>query len=190
MAKMDWPLPSAFDPKGETVKLLAQAKAKLSKGFKWSKAQCLYDAGALAMLLHVFGRDDETLEVCRALGQIQFDGKFSLWSGVETALTLQARLLRQRGATTEADACIQRVKAAGYVDDRLNGILLDRNSTVEEAVKDGNKKSELAGRLTMAKEIAFIIELGGSEECPVARMEQKWHENLARLRELTGSDKA
>lgn len=190
MPKMDWPLPDAFNPEGEQVKVLAQAKAKLSKNFKWSKAQCLYDATALAVLLHVFGRDNETLEVCQALGQIQFDGKYNLWSAVEQALALQARLVRARGETAEADECVRRIRAAGFVNERLEGLLLDRNDTVKEAVKDGHKKSEQAGRLTMAKELAFIIELGGSKKCPVDRMEEEWQENLARLRELTGADKA
>ena len=186
MAKMDWPVPAVFDSTNEPTKVIAQAKAKL-KTFRWSHAQSLYDAGALAVLFHVFERDDEALEVCRALGQIRFDGKFSLWSGVETALTLQARLLRRRGGTAEADESVRRVREAGYSENRLDGILLDRNDTVSEAVKDGNKKSELAGRLTMAKEIAFIIELGGSEKCPVDRMEREWGGNMARLRELTGA---
>ncbi len=128
MPKMDWPLPDAFDPTGEKEKALAQAKARLSKGFRWSKAQSLYAAGNLAVLLHVFRRDGEALEVCRALGRIQFDGKYTLWSAVETALTLQARLLRQRGETAEADACVRRVREAGFVDTRLKGILLDRNA--------------------------------------------------------------
>jgi hypothetical protein len=187
MAKMDWPFPAAFDPTGESVKALARAKAKLSKGFKWSKAQCLFDAGALAVLLHVFGRDDQALEVCRALGQIQFDGKYSLWSGVETALTLQARLLRARGETAAADDCVRRVRDAGFSDNRLDGILLDRNGTVSLAVEDGDTKSELAGRVTMAKEIAFVIELGGSEKCPMDRMEREWESNVARIRELAGA---
>lgn len=186
MAKMDWPVPAAFDPTNEPTKAIAQVKAKLKK-FRWSHAQSLYDAGALAVLLHVFERDDEALAVCRALGQIQFDGKFSLWSGVETALTLQARILRRRGDTEEADECVRRVRDAGYSDNRLDGSLLDRNGTVSEAVKDGNKKFELAGRVTMAKEIAFIIELGGSEKCSVDRMEREWDSNMARLRELTGA---
>lgn len=187
MAKMDWPLPGAFDPAGETVSALAQAKAKLSKNFKWSRAQCLYDAGALAVLLHVFRRDDAALEICRALGQIQFDGKYTLWSAVETALTLQARLLRQRGGSAEAAECVRRVREAGLAPGRLKGILIDRNETVNEAVKSGQKKIELAGRLTRAKELAFIIELGGSAECPVDQLERDWETNLARLRELTGA---
>lgn len=190
MPRMDWPVPDAFAPEGEREKVLAQAKAKLSRNFKWPKAQCLYDATALAVLLHVFGRDDEALEACKALGQIQFDGKYNLWSAVETALTLRARLLRQRGDKAGAAECIRRVREAGFVDKRLEGLLLDPNDTVKESVKDGRKKSEQAGRLILAKELAFIIELGGSKKCPVAQMEKGWHENLARLRELTGAGHA
>lgn len=187
MAKVEWPVPSVFNPEGETSKILAKTKAKLWKSFKWSKAQSLYDAGALAVLLHVFGRDDETLVICRELGRIQFNGTYSLWSAVETALTLQSRLLRQRGETEEAEACVQRVRDAGYAEARLKGNLLDRNDSVKEATKTGDKKWELSARLVQAKEIAFIIELGGSEKCPVERMEQLWETNIARLRELTGA---
>ena len=31
MAKIEWPMPDAFDPTRETVKVLAWAKARLSK---------------------------------------------------------------------------------------------------------------------------------------------------------------
>ena len=188
MPEMDWPIPDAFNPEDETKKVLAQAKAKLSKGFKWSKAQCLYDASALAVLLHVFDRDDVALEVCRGLGRIPFDGTFSLWSAVETALTLQARVLRRRGDEAGAAECLRRVREAGFVPKRLEGGLLDPNDTVKESVKDGRKKSEQAGRLILAKELAFIIELGGSEKWPVDHTEQEWQENIARPRELTGAD--
>jgi hypothetical protein len=189
MSPTDWPLPAAFDPTGEPVKALAAAKKKLAGGFRWSKAQSLYDAVKLAVLLHVFGRDDKALEVCAALGRVQFDGKYELWSAVEKALVLQARLSRARGDLAAAAECVRRVREAGFVDDRLKGLLLDRNGTVRESVKDGDTKSEQAGRLILAGELAFIIELGGSAECPVERMEREWEENTARLRVLTGADR-
>jgi len=47
--------------------------------------------------------------------------------------------------------------------------------------------SELAGRLTMAKGIALIIELGGSKKCPVDRVEWEWDCNTTRIRELAGA---
>ncbi len=61
---------------------------------------------------------------------------------------------------------------------------------MKESVKDGDKKGEQAGRLTLAKELAFIIELGGSDACPVEWLEREWEQNLARLRVLTGADRS
>ena len=181
------PLPRAFDAGQEMNPLLAKAKARLSKNFRWTRSQSLYDAMHLAVLLLVFGRDDETLEICRALGQYQFTGSFNLWSAVEFALTLQARLLRLRGETEEAAECLRRVREAGLAPERLNGILLDRNSSIELSLKSGDKKWEQGARLTQALELALISELGGSKKCPPAKMEQAFQENFQRLQELTGA---
>lgn len=181
------PLPQAFDAGRETIPLLAKAKARLSKNFRWTRAQSLYDAMDLAVLLLVFGREDEVLEICRALGEYQFTGSFNLWSAVEQALTLQARLLRQRGQSAEAEACCQRVREAGLAPERLNGILLGRNDSLKEALRTGDKKWEQGARIKEVKELVLIREMGGSEKCPVDHLEQSLEENLARLKELTGA---
>lgn len=180
------PLPQAFDSDRETIPLLAKAKARLSKNFRWTRAQSLYDAMDLAALLLVFGREEEVLEICRALGEYQFTGSFNLWSAVEQALTLQARLLRQRGQGEEAEACCQRVREAGLATERLNGILLGRNDSLKEALRTGDKKWEQGARIKEVKELVLIRELGGSPTCTVAKLEQSLAENLARLQELTG----
>ena len=64
---------------------------------------------------------------------------------------------------------------------------IDRNDSLKESLKDGDKKWEQAARLTRAAELAFIIELGGSDVCPVDQMEQDWRDNTSRLRVLTGA---
>ena len=180
------PLPRAFDADREAVPLLAKAKARLSKNFKWTRAQSLYDAAHLAVLLHVFGRDDEVLQICGALAEYQFTGSFHLWSAVEVALALQARLLRGQKAKAEAKKCVARIRAAGFVDERLEGLLLDRNGTLENAIQDNDRRMEQLARVTRALELAFIRELGGSEALPLARVDELWNENLSRLRELVG----
>lgn len=149
--------------------------------FKWTRAQCLFDAVSVATLLHLFERDDEALALCRGLGRIEFDGKFSLWSAVEQALTLQARILRRRGEAAEAGECLRRVREAGFVGDRLEGSMLDRNGAVAEAVRTGDESWELRARVGMAEE------LGGSDRCPPDRMEEQWQENFDRLRVLAGA---
>ena len=182
------PLPRAFHADGETIPLLAKVKARLSKNFRWTRAQSLYDAMHLAVLLLVFGRDDEALEICRALGEYQFTGSYNLWSAVEFGLTLQSRLVRLRGQIEESQECCRRVREAGLAPERLNGILLDRNDSIKESLKTGDKRWEQAARLTHALELALISEMGGSKKCPVPSMEQAFQENLKRLKELTGAD--
>lgn len=186
--EFDTTLPLAFDADAEPNKTLAKVKASVSKKFSWTKSQPLFDAVHLAMLLVVFGKEDEAHEICRALGRIAFDGSFRLWAAVEMALMLQARLALQRGQPAEAEDCVRRVRAAGYVDDRLAGSMLDPNHALEVALEEGDKKYEQAARLRRALELAFIIGLGGSQQFTVAQAEQDWSENMARLKELTGAN--
>lgn len=181
---MDLSLPRAFDATNESNKIVAKAKQALAKKFSWKKRDVLYSAVDLAVTLIALERYDEALEVCQFLGQFQFDGGFNLWCAIEMALVLQARLHRQKGETTAAEECLRRVHEAGFVDDRLEGSMLDRNGAVEESVREGDTKWEFEARQGLAMELAFIIELGGSEKCPVPVMEKQWDENLARLREL------
>lgn len=186
---MDTSLPAAFDATSEPNKVLAKAKASVSKKFSWTKSQPLFDTLDLAVLLLVYGREQEALEVCQTLGKLQFNGSFNLWGAAERALTLEARILRSRGESEEADNCVQRVRDAGYVDTRLEGSLLDRNGLLEESLKNGKKKWEFEARKTRASELAFIIELGGSAKLPIAKAEQDWEENMAAMRQLAGADK-
>jgi len=180
------PLPAAFDATTEPVKSLAKAKAKVAKGFAWTKTACLFEAVHLAHLLHLFGRDDESLEICAALGEYQFSGGYQLWSAVEKALALQARLLTARGETAAAEECVRRMREAGFVEDRLEGSMLDRNGAIPEAMKDGDRRWETSARLGLAGELAFIQALGGSAALPPDRLDDLWRENRERLRELTG----
>lgn len=179
-------LPPAFNPQLESNKTLNKAKASVSKKFSWTKKDSLFEAKRLAYLLLVFGKDDEALEVCKHLGQFEFQGNYRLWTAVEMALALQARLHRDRGEEKLAKACIDRIRKAGFVDERLEGSMLDPNSALEIALQEEDEKRELLARLSRASEIAFIIELGGSKVCPVKK-EQQWSENLNRLKVLAGA---
>ena len=183
---MDQTLPSAFDPAPETDKRLAKAKERLAKKFSWKKKAALFEAVQLAHLLVVYGKEDEAVEICAALGRIEFDGTWNLWAAVELALALQARLLRQQGQGAAADRCRQRIVDAGYVDDRLDGSLLDCSDAIPEAIKEGDQKWELEARLAYAAELAFLLELGGSAKRPVASLENDWTANLLAMQRLAG----
>jgi hypothetical protein len=185
---MDETLPTAFDPTRETEKVLLKAKERLAKKFSWKKKAALFDSVLLAHLLVVFSKDEEAIEVCAALGRIQFNGKWDLWAAVELALALQARLCRQKGDTSTADICHKRIAEAGYVDDRLDGSLLDCSDAIPESIKEGDKKWELEARLAYAAELAFIIELGGSARRPAKALESDWNANLTEMKRLAGAN--
>lgn len=183
---MDTTLPPVFDASQEANPKLAKVKASVAKKFSWTKPQPLFDAVRLASLLLVYGKADESLEVCRTLGRIEFDGTYHVWPPVERALALQARLCRQRGEHEEADECLHRIRAAGFVDTRLEGKMLDPNGALADALQEGDKKMEQTARLSRAAELAFIIELGGSAVLPVAAAEEDWQQNMQKLQQLVG----
>lgn len=183
---MDTTLPPVFDANRESDPKLGKVKASVAKKFSWTKQEPLFDTLRLASLLVVYGKEAEAIEVCRTMGRLEFKGTFHLWSSVQRALALQARLCRQRGEHEEADECLRRVREAGFVETRLEGTLLDPNGGLEEALKEKNKRREQTARLSRAAELAFIIELGGSEVLPVAAAEADWEQNMTALKQLAG----
>jgi hypothetical protein len=184
-------LPSVFGPDGERDKFIARMKKRASKNFKWSAARSLEDAMYLAYWFYLAGREEEALEVCAFLGQYQFEGNFNLWGWVEKALALQSRILRARGRADEIKESLGRIRSAGFVDDRLKGILLDGHAeNVRLAAKDKDLRREAAWRAVMALEQCLIIEMGGSKTLPIGELEVGFQANLIRLKDLNGLSKA
>jgi hypothetical protein len=167
---------------------LARIKAKATKRFRWTSAAALRHATSAAYWCHVFRRDDEALEICTFLARYDFAGNYALWTPVESALALRARLLRSGRNAAEAGGCVQRIRDAGFVCDRLEGALLDRNSALKVALERHSRAAERDARLLRLRELCFIIELGGSRTLPVQEAEADYQRNLARLRELAGAD--
>ena len=181
-------LPPALLTQEEPEPFLARLKARAAKRFRWSSSASLRDVTRLAYWCHVFRRDGEALEVCEFLARYQYAGNYSLWTPVESALALQARLLRKQRKKAAAAACARRIRDAGFVEDRLKGSMLDPNSALKLALKQGDAMAEREARLGRLEELCFIIELGGSKALPVAEAEADYSQNLARLRELAGAD--
>jgi hypothetical protein len=167
---------------------LARLKARAARRFRWSSSASLRDVTRLAYWCHVFRRDDEALEVCEFLARYQFAGNYALWTPVELALALQARLLRRRRKKAAAAACARRMRDAGFVEERLRGSMLDPNSALKLALRRGDPAAEREARLGRLGELCFIIELGGSKALPVSKAEADYRQNLARLLELAGAD--
>jgi hypothetical protein len=182
--------PKAFDSQHEPVKFLARMKSRAANNFKWTVSRSLEDAMYLAYWCHVFGRDEEALEVCEFLSAFEFAGNYNLWSWIEGSLALHARLLRGRDDPKAAVACTQRIRAAGFVEGRLSGSLLNNyQRNIGAAVNEQDKPRERDWRAVLAKELCTIIELGGSQTLPVQKAELMYQENLAHLQALVAASK-
>lgn len=184
-------LPPAFLDEAEPHKFLSRLKKRASKNFKLTKSSSLENAFVLAYWLYVFGRDDEALEVCRFLGQVEFAGNFNIWSWVEKTLALQSRIVRLRGNKEESRRCVERIETACVVEARLKGSLLDgengRRDCVRLATESGDKTDERDCRHLLLSELTYVIEVGRPSWMAVRKLENEYSENLVRLREIVGA---
>lgn len=182
------PVPSMLDASREANPILARLMKRVAKDFGWTRQGSLWGVAEVAYLLHVLGRDDDALEAARFLGQYQFAGNKNLWSAVEAALALAARMERERGREDEAVECVRRIRQAGFGVNRLDGISLRYHArAVKLYVKAADVKGELAARVRLAQELCCLIELGGSKKYPVQELERTFRENADRLRAMVDS---
>ncbi|HLL60837.1 MAG TPA: DUF6707 family protein [Candidatus Nitrosocosmicus sp.] len=181
-------LPLVFNSEKEKIPFLARMKKRASKDFRWTRWRSLQNATLVAYWLYIFGKDKDALEVCRFVAQYQFDGDHNFWAWVESALALQARLFHSQRKEQEATQCIERIRAAGFVEDRLKGIMIygkkGYKEGIENAIADGDKILEREWRLAMIQELTVLIELGGSRKWPVSKLEKEFNDNLLRLQKL------
>ena len=141
---------------------------------------------ALAYWLFVFGKEDQSLEVCRFLGKYEFAGNFNLWSWVEFTLALQSHLVRQRDQGDESDKCLTRIRAAGSVESRLRGSLLgDKLERIKRAAAENDKTGERDWSQNALLELCVLIELGGSKTWPISALEREFQQIVSRLRRLS-----
>lgn len=164
---------------------MAHVKDRAAKNFKWTVSRSLENSMYLAYYSFVFGRYDDALEVCEFLSQFQFAGDYQLWGWIEHTLALQSRLLRFFVKPQEAADCVGRIQKAGFVETRLSGSLLGTRN-LDAAICDGRKIAERDWRAIRLVELCTVIELGGSEELPIQRLEIMFQENLLRLQGLVG----
>lgn len=179
------PLPAAFDATNDSNKFLIRIKRKASKDFSWTREVSFLATQKLAYWLYVFGNEAEALEVCQFLGQFQFAGTHYLWRWVMSTLVLESRILRLAGKKAEALKCVERVKSADFIEERLSGLLVHGQlKSVDEAIAEKSKTDEREWSLIAFSELCFMNELGGSETWPPAKIEQKMQDLLGRLREI------
>jgi cell wall assembly regulator SMI1 len=184
----DQALPKELDYESEPIKFLARAKKRATSRFAWNREATLEAGAEVAQALLLFRRDGEALRVAEFFGGREFTGH-DKWYCTEHALGVAARMRRKRGDTAAAAAHIERMLAAGFVEGRLDGALIDRNrELVGLYVAEGNVNEETAYRTFLVNELTIVIEVAVVRGRNIAALEAEWEENVARLRVIRKVD--
>ena len=104
-----------------------------------------------------------------------------MWSPVEHALALGARLLRLRGDEEETAAAVRRIRDAGYVDARCDGTLLP-GKDIEACATSGDKTGERDYRMCQVLELCWVREMAEFRSFAAEELERRYDENMLRLR--------
>jgi hypothetical protein len=184
----------ASQPTGsQRLDRLAQTVAR---NFKPTVASALAKANDLAYWLYLRNQPERALLVCQQFDAIAFANNYHLWSWVELALALEARILREqdqpqraaqvvdkiRGTYATGDPALQRIKAQALAR-RLNGDLLPFDQ-ITQSEADGDARAANEYRFAAWKELVFVGELGGSTRWPGPAIEQVLAEHRPKLRLL------
>lgn len=104
----------------------------------------------LAIWLYVYDCVKEAVTVCDLLKNIEFNGNYTLWSNIDHALCLKARIIREEGKTAESNALIDYVNQyrnpelyQNTVDWFLNTLDKNIQTDIEVQFKVGRNKLEI-----------------------------------------------
>lgn len=176
-------------------KKLDKLAKSTAKNFKLSTQNSLEKANNLAYWLYIYDQKELSLAVCQLLSTVEFADNYNIWTWIETALALEARLLKENKENNLAEKCIERIKEPVNLGDepvrlaknkalarRINGELLQFNK-IEQAEEENDKQLEIDYRLVQLKELILVNELGGSQVMPLTILEENIELNIKKLRE-------
>ncbi|MEZ0373270.1 MAG: DUF6707 family protein [Candidatus Sericytochromatia bacterium] len=178
-------LPVAMDPESENDPFLKELKKKACTDFKLTKDSSLSDAMLLAYWLYIYRQQEAALSICEFLAQVQPGMvKRLVYSSIERARVLKARILKSQNRPEEAKACCDPIWAYGFVTDRLRGSILCFDLLEEELQKEKPSPRIIRQyRCNLFRELIFIKEMGGSELWPPEKTELEIELHLQALRE-------
>ena len=76
----------------------------------------------LAVWLYIYGYTREAISVCDLFANEKFDGNYTLWSNIDHAYCLKARILREMGKVKESQEIITFVNKYRHPELYINGI--------------------------------------------------------------------
>lgn len=136
---------------------------RILKKCSFNSSRDLVNVSDLAMWLYIYDYCDEAIKVCDILKDIKFSGNYTLWSHIDHALCLKARILRERGNTEERDKIIEYVNQYRHPELYINGLdwfLNTLNINIESNLKDNCKADARSWRLLKIKKAVDYREAG------------------------------
>ena len=76
----------------------------------------------LAVWLYIYGYTREAISVCDLFANEKFDGNYTLWSNMDHAYCLKARILREMGKLKESQEIIKFVNKYRHPELYINGV--------------------------------------------------------------------
>ncbi len=174
--------------------VVSKLKKKANKSFSCKSKNGVRDLYLVCFYLDLFDRPGAS-DAIHLLTKCGFSGNFDTWSFIEAGLALSARRERLRNNPIAREIAMQRISMVGFVDERLQGVLLpniERNlvnaqqgrlESTDKKVVQACRISEMGWRERLGMELNFIIEhLVGKSD--TSSLEEKLSENLSALRSL------
>jgi hypothetical protein len=166
-----------------TNKQLQRTALSLAKGYKPTVAAKLETAMHFTIDLYFDGSENEALQVCELMAQIQYNGNYNIWTWVEATLLLKSWIHKKSNSIEKLNETIKRVDETSEI--KTNNELADtikkrvklRNlagnlicyKEIEEAMSNGDKATEMAYRKIQYTRLLYIYFLGGSTEFSTER---------------------
>ncbi len=76
----------------------------------------------LAIWLYIYGYEKEAISVCDLFINEKFNGNYTLWSNIDHAYCLKARILREQGNLHESQNIIKFVNQYRHPELYINGV--------------------------------------------------------------------
>ncbi len=140
----------------------------------------------LAIWLYIYGYEKEAISVCDLFINEKFNGNYTLWSNIDHAYCLKARILREQGNLHESQNIIKFVNQYRHPELYINGVehfakTLDLN--IQSNLNSNSKAGARSWRL-LKLELAIAYKEAG--EYPVS--DEQLEDIIEELKNLLSSE--
>lgn len=117
----------------------------------------------LAIWLYIYGYSREAGLVCDLFKNVQFNGNYTLWSSIDSAYCLKARILREQGQLDERNKIIEFVnqyRKPELYENLVDWFTVTIENNIQSNLKDNSKSGAKSWRLVKFEKAVAYKEAG------------------------------